>query len=340
MFLEKLVGILLQVEQLGLTHAPIHHIILDQFPVAPSNRTHARLCAAGVHAVQHITNAVASAFEHRTETGPLYCLRGLDPGEVTECAQRIEQVDVALRPGPGLDPRSLDDEGHAPGVFVQVLLALETVPPYGNAMVRRVEDVGVVQLAHLFELLEDPADLDVDVLTAGKLPAHFVSDRTLVSSFPHTADLDLVAQAGMAMVKRMGVQVVYRQWRLLGIGRREAVLILVVGCAVLAQQVDRAVARIVRVGKPVVDQERSSVLALFTVVEVIEHLFGMPRTARLGGVAALAAVVTHCELLVGRCVAVAFLAGPHGSIACAIEYRSHGIICQIRGHQFRVLAVR
>ena len=63
----------------------------------------------------------------------------------------------------------------------------------GDAVVGGVEDVGIVELAHRLELLEDPADLVVDVLAAGELAAQLVADGPLVATLPDAADADLVA---------------------------------------------------------------------------------------------------------------------------------------------------
>ena len=45
-----------------------------------------------------------------------------------------------------------------------------------HSVVGRVEDVRIVQLAHRLEFREHATDLDVNVLTTGKLPAELVSD--------------------------------------------------------------------------------------------------------------------------------------------------------------------
>ena len=123
-----------------------------------------------------------------------------------------------------LDAGALDDERHAPGVLVEVLLALQAVAADRDAVVGGVEDVGVVELAHRLELLEHAADLDVDVLAAGELAAELVADGPLVATLPDAADGDFVAEAGVAVVERMGGQIVDGQRRRLGIRRRRTVL--------------------------------------------------------------------------------------------------------------------
>ena len=64
-------------------------------------------------------------------------------------------------------------------MFVEVLLAHESVPADRDAMIRGVNDVGVFQLPHLLEFPKDQPDLIVDVLDAGVLPAKFVAHRGL-----------------------------------------------------------------------------------------------------------------------------------------------------------------
>ena len=57
-------------------------------------------------------------------------------------------------------------------------------------------------------LLEHAADLDVDVLAARELAAQLVANGALVAILPDAADGVFVAQAGMAVGKRMRGQVI------------------------------------------------------------------------------------------------------------------------------------
>ena len=110
-------------------------------------------------------------------------------------------------------PGPLGNKRHAPGVLVEVLLALQAVAADRDAVVGRVEDVRVTQLAHCLEFLQDAADLDVDILDAGELAPQ------LVAVGPDAADGDLVAQSGMAVGKWMRGKVVHGKGRLFGVPR-------------------------------------------------------------------------------------------------------------------------
>lgn len=109
----------------------------------------------------------------------------------------------------------------------------------GDAVVCRVNDVGVVELTHGFELLQHTADLDVDVFIAGELAADLVADGGFITIPPHAADFNFITHVRIAVVEGMRGQVVRRQGRLLGIQRRQRVGIFVVGCAVFRQPLGR-----------------------------------------------------------------------------------------------------
>src|SRR5262245_65662206 len=95
-------------------------------------------------------------------------------------------------------------------MLVEVLLALESVPANRDAMVGGVEDVRVIELAHRFELCQDPPDLDIDVLAASEVATELVADRALVSILPDAADLRLIALVGQVRcLKRMGGSVIW-----------------------------------------------------------------------------------------------------------------------------------
>ena len=165
-------------------------------------------------------------------------------------------------------------------MVVQVLFALQAVTSDGHAVVGRVEDVRVVQLAHRFEFLQHAADLNVDVLTAGELPAQFVSDRALIPLVPDTAHVHLVAHRHVGVVEGMGRQVVAWQCRLLRIGRRKNVLVRVIYGTVLGEQLRFAVAGVVGVGESEVDQEGIGVLGRFAFGQVLQDPLGVPGAAR------------------------------------------------------------
>ena len=73
------------------------------------------------------------------------------------------------------EPRALTNKGHPDRMLVEVLLALQAMAADRHAVVGRVDDQGVVELADLLEPAEDAADLLVDVLVAGELPAELVA---------------------------------------------------------------------------------------------------------------------------------------------------------------------
>ena len=60
-------------------------------------------------------------------------------------------------------------------------------------MIGSVEYVGVLELAHLFEFLENAADLDVDIFATGILTTEFVADRAFVPFLPDSFHADFVA---------------------------------------------------------------------------------------------------------------------------------------------------
>lgn len=83
-----------------------------------------------------------------------------------------------------------------------------------HAMIRAVEDAGVVQLAHGFKPPEHAADLDIDVLAAGEFASKFVSNRAFVAFVPDTADVDLIPHCHVRIVEGMSGKVVHGQCRL------------------------------------------------------------------------------------------------------------------------------
>ena len=65
-------------------------------------------------------------------------------------------------------------------MVIQVLFALQTMTTNGHAMVSGVDDIGILNLAQGLEFLESATNLDIDIFTAGKLPAD--SLRIVLSS--------------------------------------------------------------------------------------------------------------------------------------------------------------
>jgi hypothetical protein len=120
-------------------------------------------------------------------------------------------------------------------MLIQVLLPLQPMPPDRHAVVSGVEDVGVVEFSHLFELLEYATDLDIDVLAARELAADLVADGRLVAPLPDATDIHLVPELRMSMRKRMSGQVVRRQRRQLVIQDRRVVLVGVVRGSILGE---------------------------------------------------------------------------------------------------------
>ena len=333
MLADELVGILREVEELGFTHLPLVGLVLDQFPVTLLHTAHPRAGAAAIHAVEDLADRLLPAEQDGLETGAFAGPGNLDPGQVTESRQNVEEVDVALHPGAPLDSRSLHDEGNPPGVLVEVLLALQAVAANGHPVVGGVNHVGVVQFPHCLQLAENPADLDVDVLAAGELATEFVTDGPLVAPGPDTLDPHLVPDRHVGVVKRMPGQVVGRKGRLLRIRRRQGVLVGVIDRPVLVQKAGLAVAHVVRMGEPEVDQEGIRVLPRLPPGQEVQDLPGMPGTSALVGASPLGGIMPHGEEGVGLFIAVAPLAGPHGVVARPVEDSRHRVHGQVRRNQ-------
>ncbi len=330
---EVFVRIVCEVEELGFAHVAVVHIVLDKFPIALANAAHTGFSAAAIDAEEDVADGFIFAGEDGFEADALAGLRWVYAGEVADGGERIEQVDVPLGAGTGPNAGALDDIGDAPGVFVEVLFALQAVTTDGHAVVGGVDDVGVVEFAHGGEFIQDTADLDVDVFIAGKFAAEFVADGALVAACPDAADFHFVAQAGMTVVEGMGGEVVDGELRLFVVGYRQRVLVPVVGRAVFGEELGCTVARVVRMGEAEVDEERFSVLSRGAIVQVVEYILGMPGAAGFGGAAAFGGIVADCELFVGTFVAVAAFAGAHGVVTRAVEDGGHGILFHVGRHQ-------
>ena len=183
-------------------------------------------------------------------------------------------------------------------MLIEVLLALQTVSTDRHAVVGRVDDIRVVEFAHFFELFQNSTNLDIDIFATGELTTEFIADGAFVPFFPHAADGDFITQAGMAVVERMLRQIIDRQGRLLRIGRREILLVFVIDCSVLREQLRSPVSRVVRVRKTEVDQERLLVPAGLAIVQVVRDLITVPDAAGFVGAASFCGVVSNRELLV------------------------------------------
>ena len=133
----------------------------------------------------------------------------------------------------------------------------------------------------------------------------------------------------MGVVKGMPGQVVGRKGRLLRIRWRQGVLIGVIDRPVLAQKAGLAVAHVMRMGEPEVDQEGIGVLPRFPPGQEIQDLPGMPGTSALVGASPLGGIMTHREECVGLFIAVAPLAGAHGVVARPVEDSRHRVHGQV-----------
>ena len=125
-------------------------------------------------------------------------------------------------------------------------------------------------------------------------------------------------------------QPVDRQLRSLRIGRGQLLPAAVIHRAVFLQQLRLSISHIVRMGEAEVDQEGSGVLLLFPPGEVVEHLVGVPGAAAGIGTAALHRIPPYREQRVGTLVAVAGLAGSHGSVARLVEDGRQGKAMRVR----------
>ena len=100
--------------------------------------------------------------------------------------------------------------------------------------------------------------------------------------------------------------------------------------AVPGQQLGRAVARVVRVREPEIDQERVGVLRRLPLLEVVHDAVAVPGAAGLGRAATPGGVLPDPEELVRGLVAVAHLAGAHRVVTGAIEDGRDRILLEAR----------
>ncbi len=250
----------------------------------------------------------------------------LDTGEVTKRSQCIQKIDLAGRPGSGLDAGAFDDEGHSPAVFVKVLLALQAMPTDRDSVVGGVDDVGAFEFAHGVQFSQDSADLDIDIFTTGEFPAQLVTNGRLVAPGPYTAHPLLVSGAGKAEGEGMGGQVVGWEGWLFGIGAGRGGRVGVVDRPVLREKLRGSVACVVRMRKSEIDQERVLITSCHALVEIVHDLVTVPPAAGLVRAAALIGVASYLEQRVGRLVAVALLASTHSVVARSVEDRGQGVL--------------
>ena len=118
-------------------------------------------------------------------------------------------------------------------MFIEVLLALQSVATNGHPVVGSIKNIGVLKLTHGREFLEHSGDLMINILAACKLPSNLITDRAFVTILPDSADSHLITQTGVTVVKRMFGQPVQRQLRSLLIRRRQRLAITMVHRPVL-----------------------------------------------------------------------------------------------------------
>ena len=114
------------------------------------------------------------------------------------------------------DSWSSNDHRYPPGVLVEILFSHQSVPTHRDAVISRVKDVGVFQLAHCLEFVEHSAYLPIDILDTGVLSAQLVSNGGFISLEQNSLNGDLVAKSGMTMMERVSGKVVFLEWGGLG----------------------------------------------------------------------------------------------------------------------------
>ena len=113
-------------------------------------------------------------------------------------------------------------------MLIQILFSLQTVTTNRHPVVGGVNNVGVVQLTHFLELLEHLANLNIDIFRARHFAAKLIANRAFITLFPNPAHRYFIAKIRMPVRKGMSRKVIHRQSRLLLIGRRQSILILVI----------------------------------------------------------------------------------------------------------------
>ncbi len=146
------------------------------------------------------------------------------------------------------------------------------------------------------EAIEHSTNLDIDVLTAGELASQFVADGGFITIPPDTFHIDFITYLHVGVVERVSRQVVGRQWRLSGVSSRQVVPVSVIDCPILGQQLRSSITSVMWVGETEVDQKGIVIFFRFALVQVVEHLLGVPCAAGLGGAATLGRIANDGEL--------------------------------------------
>ncbi len=124
---QEFVRVFFEIEKLRLANRSVHHIVLDQFPIALLYRPHARLGSAVVHTVEHVAYLWLTSQQDRLEACAFVRGGGVDTSQVAERCQDVHQVDVTFRTRMGLDAWPFDDKGNSPSVLIQVLFPLQAM---------------------------------------------------------------------------------------------------------------------------------------------------------------------------------------------------------------------
>ena len=178
--------------------------IADQLPaVAPDHALHVRERAEG-----RAVSPVLPAAEDGGHAPPLDPLGDLDAGQVADRRIEVAEVDLGAPALPLGEARPGDDQGHADGVLVHVLLAVQAVAADRQPLVAREDDDRVVRLAGLLQGGQDAADLRVHVRDHGIVQGQLLADR---SGSARPGQELLVPAAEVAVVERMLGEEVRRQ---------------------------------------------------------------------------------------------------------------------------------
>ena len=123
---------------------------------------------AVVHRLRPVVGC--AVFEERIEAAALKLARDLDPGIVQKGRREVDVGDDTVVDGTGLDgPGIADDEGHAQRFFVHEALIVPAVIAKKEALVRGIDDDGVVGEALFVEIVQDATDIIVDAGNAAQI---------------------------------------------------------------------------------------------------------------------------------------------------------------------------
>lgn len=90
------------------------------------------------------------------------------------------------------------------------------------------------------------------------------------------------------------------------------------------------IARIMRVREAEEDEKRALVVRVRALIQIVEHLVGMPGAAFGIGAAAFVGIFADGELFVGIFIAVADLTGAHRGIAGSVEHGGQRVFLYVR----------